>query len=809
MMSTQGGFSFNNFLGTSALGDMREDIDELDDRALFTDGTKSMKGTLGMGGNLIVGFTAIEGQELAVGILPATGHVSIYAKTDKMLYIQDDTGLESNITIGGAGGDVVGPVSSVDGEVALFDGVTGKLIKAGQIQMDGAGGMTDVVSMEMTNVVTVENTIVQLLDVDAQGFAPTTAIGIALNTGAITDGDILTANLNSIDESASLGGRVFGNAVFTTSNGQADVHAMGAAVNVNPIYQQSGTHIDALSLDNNGSDVTTDLSQGGGGNITIFANLNDDFTIGSSSKYSEIEFILDIDSSNGGIQPLFEFSDGVGSFATFAPLDGTNGMRNSGIIQWDNTDIPTWVLDGEFLIRITRQRTTINTPPRSDLVQIASVTTYEWDKFGDVNIRSLDVNSTVVSSSAISLKGVSGSGLEIDMGGFVDIRSDQGNTQAIKIVATNAVAGLLIQSNTGGSEIISSGPVDLATSVNSPGIGLTLRSTGVNGTIDMTSGLGGVRITDGGVGLFMEDTSSLFAIQFAVPVMAADYKLTYPAAQGAVDGQSLVNDSSGNLRWDFGIAAFPTGHINGLGMTNGTTTDTDKDIKAGQCRDESDVFNIVVPSLLTIDNTVSGVGGLDTGSLTANTWYAIHVIADTTLSAVPAGLMSLSDTAPTLPGTYDVFRRVGWARTDGSSDFYKAFYGEAGQSRIAYWDESEVILEVLTDGSATSYTVVDCSEWVPPVSGFAYFNTNHFASDEQDFLTLAPTNLVPDLAGESPVADPRANRTFGGASAGDATGSTFQFMIISDSAGEILYANSSGSEDSDIWVIAYIDSLVV
>ena len=88
MMSTQGGFAFNNFLGTSALGDMREDIDELDDRALFTDGTKSLKGTLGMGGNLIVGFTAIEGQELALGILLATGHVSVYAKTDKNVKIK-------------------------------------------------------------------------------------------------------------------------------------------------------------------------------------------------------------------------------------------------------------------------------------------------------------------------------------------------------------------------------------------------------------------------------------------------------------------------------------------------------------------------------------------------------------------------------------------------------------------------------------------------------------------------------------------------------------------------------------------------
>ena len=156
--------------------------------------------------------------------------------------------------------------------------------------------------------------------------------------------------------------------------------------------------------------------------------------------------------------------------------------------------------------------------------------------------------------------------------------------------------------------------------------------------------------------------------------MTSDYKLTYPAAQGTTDGQSLVNDSSGNLRWDFGIAAFPEGWINGLGMAD--NSDTQKNIAAGQCRDFDNTFNIVNPSTLTIDITTNGINGLDTGSDTANTWYALFVIADTSGSNAVASLASLSKTAPTLPGTHDVFRRVGWARLDGSLDFYSAFYGQ-------------------------------------------------------------------------------------------------------------------------------------
>ena len=129
-------------------------------------------------------------------------------------------------------------------------------------------------------------------------------------------------------------------------------------------------------------------------------------------------------------------------------------------------------------------------------------------------------------------------------------------------------------------------------------------------------------------------------------------------------------------------------------------------------------------------------------------------------------------------------------------------------NRATLWNESEVVLEVLTNGSATSFTVVDCSEFIPPTPTLGYLNTNHFASDEQDFLTLAPVGLTPDLEGLSAVSNPRVNRTFGGCNAsGGSTGSTFTFINFNDSTGEILYGNSSVTEDSDIWIVGFQDTL--
>lgn len=62
---------------------------------------------------------------------PASGQVRLYAKSDGKLYAKDDAGAETELGGGGGSGDVVGPASSTNNHVALFDGTTGKLLKDG------------------------------------------------------------------------------------------------------------------------------------------------------------------------------------------------------------------------------------------------------------------------------------------------------------------------------------------------------------------------------------------------------------------------------------------------------------------------------------------------------------------------------------------------------------------------------------------------------------------------------------------------------------------------------------------------------
>lgn len=217
-----------------------------------------------------------------------------------------------------------------------------------------------------------------------------------------------------------------------------------------------------------------------------------------------------------------------------------------------------------------------------------------------------------------------------------------------------------------------------------------------------------------------------------------------------------------------------------------TTSVTAGTVGAGQCEDSTDTERIKFTGTETFDITVSGVGGLDTGSETANTWYAVHVIADTNEVNASKVLLSLSSTAPTLPSGYDIFRRIGWLRNNASSDLYQKKQESSGSSRIIrYQEDLSTTLEVLTGGGATVFTDIDLSEFVPPTSVIALI---YGATISKDFT------VRPD-------------------------GSTIEFMVVKeggalvfgiDSPGQIIeYKGASPAGSFNVSALGYFDDLVV
>ena len=145
---------------------------------------------------------------------------------------------------------------------------------------------------------------------------------------------------------------------------------------------------------------------------------------------------------------------------------------------------------------------------------------------------------------------------------------------------------------------------------------------------------------------------------------------------------------------------------------------------------------------LTISGAASGVAnGLDTGALAVSTWYSLWVISN---GVTTAGLMSLSATAPTLPGGYTHKARVGWVRTDASGNKYplgfrqfgrKVNYAVAAGSNLA-------ALPIMAGGVAGSvstptWVAVATGAYVPPTASHISVNATVSAGNS---TIVAPNN---------------------------------------------------------------------
>lgn len=161
-------------------------------------------------------------------------------------------------------------------------------------------------------------------------------------------------------------------------------------------------------------------------------------------------------------------------------------------------------------------------------------------------------------------------------------------------------------------------------------------------------------------------------------------------------------------------AVFPTGHMYGCQLVWLSTSQVQ--ITPGVCRSDDDTEDMVVTSTLTADITTTGANGrnVDTAEA-ASCWYAVFVIKNPTTGTVASFLVNFNDLGSfTFPAGYTVKRRIGWIRNNASSNFLNGFQNGFGQYRKWLYEEERSNLLALNGGSATTFTSVDLSTWVPP-----------------------------------------------------------------------------------------------
>lgn len=163
-------------------------------------------------------------------------------------------------------------------------------------------------------------------------------------------------------------------------------------------------------------------------------------------------------------------------------------------------------------------------------------------------------------------------------------------------------------------------------------------------------------------------------------------------------------------------------------------------VAAGAARDSTNVNDIILDAAVAINGAVAGVvNGVDVNALAASSFYAVFVIGDSTRNNAAAALLSLSASAPSLPNGYDMFRRIGWVLTDGSSNVLQFWQNGLDQTRCMMYD---VGISELSGGASATYAEVNIATSVPAQDGQVIFNVALTPTAADDAVSLLPYGSV-------------------------------------------------------------------
>jgi len=303
--------------------------------------------------------------------------------------------------------------------------------------------------------------------------------------------------------------------------------------------------------------------------------------------------------------------------------------------------------------------------------------------------------------------------------------------------------------------------------------------------------------------LRIEENAGSNYVGIKVPTLAGNYDLELPNAQVPTDEEQALVNRNGVLSWVNGSdMPLPGGYLSSYLVA--WLSDSTFSFASGACRSGSgDPMNLNRGNR-SMNLATSGVGGIQADDFPAqnNTWYALYVIGDSSGVNPVEGILMEYGTALNTTG-YTSRRRIGAIRVDSGGDIVQFGNPDSnGRNKLILWQISETVAELLTNGTATTWTNVDLSELVPPSSRVAHLNTNHTAVGSEDFASFRTGGLG---GGTSPVTNPKAHRCYAGSTA-EAGGSNAFFINVDNNA-TIDYGNSSAGEDTDLWVLGYIDNL--
>lgn len=325
-------------------------------------------------------------------------------------------------------------------------------------------------------------------------------------------------------------------------------------------------------------------------------------------------------------------------------------------------------------------------------------------------------------------------------------------------------------------------PAGTTTLIGTPGSsGITTVGTIVNGAWEAFP----VQAPFGGLG------TSIIPSNGEIPIGNG---IGYVPAIPTAGTRIKIATASGSLTFN---GQLRKGDILGLDIAFFNTTNIT--LRSGLARNSADTFDINLSADQVINFATVGANGLDAGTIAANSWYAIHVIADSTGSHATKGLASLSATAPTLPSGYDIFRRVAWIRTEsGAADIINFAQNVYGNLREMTYIDNASYVTLLSSGSATTFTGTSLAAGMPSTSTSANVRFIFNPATAGNAFYFRPTGNTTSIA-----------NCINKYSFGAGTGINFNGLakIITNVSQSIDYSVTEGTDTLSLIMYSYYDAV--
>ena len=237
------------------------------------------------------------------------------------------------------------------------------------------------------------------IQMNANGYGFSTATSTTFTATDVVAGEFPAVHDVSVDTANSQAfSGIAGMRVFQTGTGSIDVRGQLIGPGVGPILQGSSTT--GLIFVNKAfkqafiGGAFTDITAAAadvGTNVNMFNADNDRVYIGADATFAAVEFNLQLNASGTGITPTFEYWNGS-AWTVFVAVDGTNGMRASGQISFDPTNLTGWATTTvnsslKYWIRINRTADVLGVLPIENTIRYTSLVLYSWDENADLAVR--------------------------------------------------------------------------------------------------------------------------------------------------------------------------------------------------------------------------------------------------------------------------------------------------------------------------------------------------------------------------------------------------------------------------------------